>query len=884
MAGKLDGSAIVSGSISSTQLDNSLNTSISQGGGPKITQIQITDSSYTVLDDTAVSLTGGYIKITGTGFASGAEVIIGTTNATSITFVNSTTLNVQVPALSAGTYTIYVVNTDGGTAIGVNGLTYSSEPTWVTGSALSGQSGAAISFQLDATDATTYTLQAGSSLPAGLTLTSGGLLSGTVTVGVETVYSFTIDATDAQSQDSPRTFNVTITVSDPYFNLTTLLLPGNGTNNGNNNTFTDSSTNNYTVTRYGNATQGTFSPFSINGWSNFFDGAGDSLTFTGSSATSFTGDLTLEAWVFLRSFAGSSYNECCILSLRSGLSTGTQFDFGRAGGALGAGNIAWWTNGSIVAQGIAGDVPLNQWVHVAFVRNGSGSNNCKIYVDGVQKAQGTNTATMGVSSGTCYIGNSAYDQPIDGYMSNFRLTNTAVYTSAFTPPTSSLTAIAGTALLTCQNNRFIDNSTNNFTITKNNDVRVQPFSPFAPSGAYSAATNGGSTYYDGTGDYLGTVNTPANVTNNNFTAESWVWFNSSGVGYQPIFMNTGTGDYQGWVLIVETNNTITGIASTNGSSWTNVLSTSVTPVTGCWTHFAMVRNGSTLTLYVNGISRATSNISTASIHSPSGAFYVGYYPFFPGGARSFNGYFSGTRIVNGTAVYTSNFTPPTAPPTAVANTSLLLNYTNGQIIDATTKNNLETVSDAKISTSQNKWGGSSMSFARSPSSYLVANNSSRLLSLGTANFTVEAWIYMNTLPAGNGYPNSYWLIGGGLVNSDTGFDIAIGSTNLQIALTSFASLNINTAHNMSATTWYHIAVTRSGSTLYAFINGVQLTTASVSSVTVDPCLTGLAVAAAEPTGATAGNFNGYINDLRITRGYARYTSNFTPPSSAFQTQ
>jgi hypothetical protein len=879
MAGKLDGIAIVSGSITSTQLDASLNTSIAQGGGPKITQIQITDSSYNVLDDTAVSTSGGYIKITGTGFNAGAVVIVGSVNATSTAVVNSTTLNVQVPAQSAGTYTVYVVNTNGGTAIAVNGLTYSALPNWVTSSTLpNGLSGAPISIQLNATDATSYTLQAGSSLPSGLTLTSGGLLSGTVTIGIETVYSFTIVAIDAEAQDSPRAFTITITVGDPYFYLTTLLLPGTGTNNGTNNTFLDSSTNGYTVTRYGNATQGTFSPFSQTGWSNFFDGVGDSLTFTGTSATSFAGDLTLEAWVFMRSFAGSQYNECCLLSLRSGGSTGAQFDFGRTGGSLGSGNIAWWTNGSIVAQGTTGDVPLNQWVHVAFVRNGSSSNNCKIYVNGALKGQGTSTATMGVTSGTCYIGNSAYDQPIDGYVSNFRLTNTAVYTSTFTPPVAPLTAIAGTVLLTCQSYRFIDISTNNFTITKNGDISVQSFSPFAPGVTYSAGTNGGSTFYDGTGDYLGTPNTPANVTNNNFTAETWVWFNSNNVGYQPIFMNTGTGDQQGWVVIVETNNTITGIASTNGSSWTNVLSTSVVPTTNCWTHIALVRNSTTLTLYVNGVSAATSNISTSSIHSPSGAFYVGYYPFFPGGARSFSGYFSGTRIVNGTAVYTSNFTLPTAPPSAVANTSLLLNYTNGQVTDATSKNDIETVGDAKISTTQSKFGGGSI-YLDGTGDYLIFRKN-QLGNLGTGNFTIEGWTYLvsrvSNFPCIFSNYNAF-TSGNGALGLFAGHNSA-NTSKYQLAVNGTGFPSIQSSTSIAYNSWVHLAVVRSNGVITLYVNGIADGTFSFSGSLSGPGLTftiGYSVDEASTT------INGYINDFRITKDYARYTSNFTPPNSAF---
>jgi hypothetical protein len=220
MAGKLDGSAIVSGSISSTQLDNSLNTTISQGGGPKITQVQITDSSYDVIDDTAVSTSGGYIKITGTGFSIGAVVIVGSVNATSTSFVSNTVLNVQVPAQAAGTYTLYVVNTDGGTAVKVNGLTYSLEPVWVTASSLpNATSEQPFSIQLDATGATTYTLQAGSSLPPNTTLSSGGLLSGNVSVVSETTYNFTIVATDAEAQDSPRAFSLQVTTTLGAFTI-----------------------------------------------------------------------------------------------------------------------------------------------------------------------------------------------------------------------------------------------------------------------------------------------------------------------------------------------------------------------------------------------------------------------------------------------------------------------------------------------------------------------------------------------------------------------------------------------------------------------------------------------------------------------------------------
>jgi hypothetical protein len=103
------------------------------------------------------------------------------------------------------------INANGGVAIAVNGLTYSATPVWVTGSSLS--AGTTAYIQLTATGATSYALAAGSTLPAGLSLSSAGLLSGTVSLASETTYNFTVNAIDAELQDSPRTFSLTVMVA-----------------------------------------------------------------------------------------------------------------------------------------------------------------------------------------------------------------------------------------------------------------------------------------------------------------------------------------------------------------------------------------------------------------------------------------------------------------------------------------------------------------------------------------------------------------------------------------------------------------------------------------------------------------------------------------------
>ena len=101
---------------------------------PRITSITVTNSSYVPTGATTISTSGGYVQIVGTSFSNPMQVffdptgtnrIESSTPATSITFVNSTTINVQLPAKPTGNYTCFVVRTsDGQFATKINGLRY----------------------------------------------------------------------------------------------------------------------------------------------------------------------------------------------------------------------------------------------------------------------------------------------------------------------------------------------------------------------------------------------------------------------------------------------------------------------------------------------------------------------------------------------------------------------------------------------------------------------------------------------------------------------------------------------------------------------------------------------------------------------------------------
>jgi hypothetical protein len=181
---------------------------------PKITSVNVANSSFALVDDTAIGLDGGYVVVTGNNFQSGATVLIDTTPALAVTRVNNTTLNVQLPPQLSNTYSLYVVNPDGGTGIRVSALTYSAFPVWLTPSPLANQtSGIATTIQLQAFTApssVSYALADGSTLPPNTTLLANGFLYGTVTTLNDTTYSFDVVATDSELQNTTKTFSISV--------------------------------------------------------------------------------------------------------------------------------------------------------------------------------------------------------------------------------------------------------------------------------------------------------------------------------------------------------------------------------------------------------------------------------------------------------------------------------------------------------------------------------------------------------------------------------------------------------------------------------------------------------------------------------------------------
>jgi hypothetical protein len=671
----------------------------------------------------------------------------------------------------------------------------------------------------------------------------------------------------------------------------TRILTLQNSQSANNNAFLDSSSNNFLITRSGNTTQGSYSPFSQTGWSVYFDGSGDSFSVSTSTVLDLNGaiDFTIEAWVYLTGYGSTADMSLNIVNKFTGAG-GLGYSYGIIGGGANQGKIQFYGAGGSVNILSTNAIPLNSWNHIAIVKNGTTYTH---YLNGVANNSQTTATTLTASTNALIIGDYGYSDDFLGYMSNLRITkNGALYTSNFTPSTSPLTTTVSTgtvSLLTFQNNRFIDNSVNAFPLTPSGTPSVQPFSPFAPTIPYSAATVGGSGYFDGTGDYLASATDAALVIGSGEFAIEW-WEYRTTLRNVDTAIVLGNGTY-GALLAYGDSNKPLFLLSTTGSSWNifNSAPTLSTLAANQWTHFVVTRQStgagtSTFRVFVNGkLEIINTSGGSGTVYQPTNQIFVS--GGVTGSSTPMQGYMSNVRVSIGaipTAYQTSSttvsattviFTPPTAPVTTTSqgatsgNVEYLLNFTNAGITDATAKNDLETVGNAQISTTQSKFGGSSM-FFDGTGDWLTMRGSVDF-AFGTGDFTMECWAY-NT----NSTQPQYLF----MVDATGGISFGFESGSFVLGRRATA-IDLSYTYTIPINSWVHYAVTRSGTTARLFINGVQVASNTNS---LNYTVTGNTAVGGVPT--TSVSFYGYIDDFRITKGFARYTANFVPPTSALQQQ
>ena len=400
---------------------------------------------------------------------------------------------------------------------------------------------------------------------------------------------------------------------------------------------------------------------------------------------------------------------------------------------------------------------------------------------------------------------------------------------------------------------FIDSSTNNFEITAFGDVTVSN-SIFK--------YGGGSAYFDGSGDYIIIANDAGHNFNNtdDFTIEGWIYFNSlsNGVG---LISKGSNSTNSGWTFYYFNNLLYFGVPYVS-----NDINGTFVPILNTWYHLACSRSSGTIRLFINGelISSQSNNLT-----------YATNEPVQIGRSHSnnfLNGYIDDIRVTKGIARYTSNFTPPqqqlpSPSDPYIDNVSLLLhmdgNNNSTTFLDSSASDLIVTaVGNASITTAFSKFGGSSAYFDGN-GDYLVVPEDGN--AIGVNDFTIECWI--NTIN-GADYKAIVSLVPG----SDNNALYVFNNT-----ISWYDGTDRARSASFSNGVWNHVAVTRSGTTLRIFLNGEQ----SASTYTTSANIANNTVRIGTRGSAAGEWFNGYIDELRMTKGIARYTSNFIPHTAPF---
>jgi hypothetical protein len=471
--------------------------------------------------------------------------------------------------------------------------------------------------------------------------------------------------------------------------------------------------------------------------------------------------------------------------------------------------------------------------------------------------------------------------PWDGYLSNIRLSSVARDVSVV--PTVSLTYDADTIFLGLHTNRFqYVNSSNAFvTMTPTLSPVIEPFSPFAPITAYSVTDSGGSGFFDGSGDYLSFSDaTELQFGTGQFTINCWVYRLIGGAIHPIASKGTTSPSSVGWNLAINASNQL---VFTHGS--TSVTSSATVPL-GTWAYISVVRTSTASSGTSTYINAGNATNFTCSVNfNQTNALNVGASRDV---TNTFYGYIAGFEYIKGSAITPSSV--PTAPPTTSNSPALLLNFTNAGIYDVSTRNDLETVGDAKVSTTQAKFGTTSMFFDGTGDA--LAFWAYPLTNFASNDFTVEFWMYITANPTTNTFVISAGPNGSGAVRRGWGVRLHDGTT---ASLTFVAQIGGGSQANSfgslpSTNAWHHIAFSRNGSSMRCFVDGTQLGSTWTIPTSIFAQVGQYDYASISGYDSAGSGyparywFSGYLDEVRITNGYGRYTANFTAPTQPFPVQ
>ena len=212
---------------------------------------------------------------------------------------------------------------------------------------------------------------------------------------------------------------------------------------------------------------------------------------------------------------------------------------------------------------------------------------------------------------------------------------------------------------------------------------------------------------------------------------------------------------------------------------------------------------------------------------------------------------------------------------------------NGATSTSDSSNSSQSVTfnnSAEISTTQSKFGGSSLSCPDGLTSDVTT--SWNAMPTGTEDFTIELWAYFIDRTGGGRTETDFGIWGNRNTSGSDNIHLYVGypDDNMLGFLINDTDVQLTTTWNVTSNlnAWHHIALTRASNTFRLFVDGTQVGTAT-STASMTRSYSDLFIGSSGHTWNATRATRGFIDGFRITRGTARYTSAFTAPSSAHLT-
>ncbi len=638
-------------------------------------------------------------------------------------------------------------------------------------------------------------------------------------------------------------------VPDVYYSQVPLLLHMDGLDTGT--TFIDEKGK--VCTASGATTSITQSKFGLT--SALFTARTDKINLPTSTDFDLVGDFTVEAWVYPNVLLANAWYLC---DMRTVGETGVQWAV-TLNVIAGVYRVSFFNSGANVGTTTA--VPINAWTHVAVVRSGT---TVKLYVNGVADAT-TFTMSGTILSGTtpCIGSKDSHlaGYGTQGFIEDFRISGVARYTSDFTPSTSALPSPVPDpyeSLISAQLDMDVASGSTAFVDNKGAVV--------TRSG--TAVSSGAKARWGATSLLLaasGGLSIPHAAPLTSWTAECWV---NIPIGTQQTLMGFYNASNIGVNMWVNPS----GQLVVDDGSNAQTAFTGATIPANTWTHIAFSKNGTVTQGYINGVLVGSNSFAPAATIT---RFQVGFHA-----ASSFpvTGNIDRVRVTNGVARYNAAFTPAVANDPYYALTGLLMHMDGvaGGTVFTEQKGKTVTVQGGTITTSstQAKFGRTSLTCAAGGLRIPYSTD----FDFGSGNFTVEAWFFPTSTAAiqraltynlGVATNSQYaWV----LMQLGSDYTFSIVNSNTGYAATATAAVVLNT--------WQHVAFCRVGNVGTIYINGIAVGTSNLTGIVPNQSTSHVLTVSGDFNGAE--RYIGYMDDLRITKGVARYNANFVPETAAFR--